>query len=208
MTELNAMPRRPRFPRPRIVAAAVLAALALAGCSATHVGESWQCPLAQGGSCESVAGADPAVPARAEGEGAVVAAPLYRVGTGRDTQGSRDTVRAEQACDTQCGHFAWLARLFAADGGGARPPGPEAANGADGGASNDVAVRPAPRAVMEDTLPLPVDDDTPPVDTADDLREAEVIGRIWIAPFVDGGGIYREGAYVRAVLAPAAWRLR
>ena len=37
----------------------------LAGCSATHVGESWQCPLAQGSSCTSIAEADPAVPAAA-----------------------------------------------------------------------------------------------------------------------------------------------
>ena len=43
-------------------AAAMLAALALAGCSATHVGEDWQCPLAQGEVCSSVATADPAVP--------------------------------------------------------------------------------------------------------------------------------------------------
>ena len=53
----------------------------------------------------------------------------------------------------------------------------------------------------------PVRDGPAPVDAAGDLREAEVVGRIWIAPFVDAGGIYREGAYVRAVLAPAGWRL-
>ena len=40
----------------------VLGALALGGCSGTNVGSSWQCPLAQGGTCDSVAGADPAVP--------------------------------------------------------------------------------------------------------------------------------------------------
>ena len=43
-------------------AAIVLAGLALAGCSGGNVGSAWQCPLAQGGSCDSVAGADPAVP--------------------------------------------------------------------------------------------------------------------------------------------------
>jgi len=37
------------------------AALALSGCAATHVGQSWQCPLAQGSQCTSVAAADPAV---------------------------------------------------------------------------------------------------------------------------------------------------
>ena len=42
----------------------------------------------------------------------------------------------------------------------------------------------------------------------DDLREAEVLGRIWIAPFVDANGIYREASHVRVVLEPADWRLR
>ena len=40
------------------------------------------------------------------------------------------------------------------------------------------------------------------------LRAPEVIGRVWIAPFVDAGGIYREAHWVRVVMAPAAWRLR
>ena len=44
------------------IAAAALAAILLAGCSSGHVGEDWQCPLAAGGSCASVAAADPAVP--------------------------------------------------------------------------------------------------------------------------------------------------
>ena len=42
--------------------AALMGALALAGCSSGNIGESWQCPLAKGGSCDSVAAADPAVP--------------------------------------------------------------------------------------------------------------------------------------------------
>ena len=46
-------------PLPAVI---VLAALALGGCSGTNVGSSWQCPLARGGTCDSVAGADPAVP--------------------------------------------------------------------------------------------------------------------------------------------------
>ena len=40
------------------------------------------------------------------------------------------------------------------------------------------------------------------------LRAPEVIGRVWIAPFVDAGGIYREAHWVRVVMAPAEWRLR
>ena len=39
------------------------------------------------------------------------------------------------------------------------------------------------------------------------LRTGEVIGRIWIAPFVDAHGVYREASHVRVVLEPAGWRL-
>ena len=207
---------RPRL-RVSASAAALFGALVLAGCSSTHVGETWQCPLAQGGSCESVAGADPAVPARIEGGGTVLPVPLYRVRAGRDAERPRATVRAERPCDTDCGPFAWLARLFAADGGG----------DAKGAAARSPAPKYAARPVIENALPpmvvgpavdgaavdgpaiddAPVRDGPAPVDAAGDLREAEIVGRIWIAPFVDGGGIYREGAYVRAVLAPAGWKI-
>ena len=50
------------------LAVIALAALVLAGCSSGHVGEDWQCPLAAGGSCASVAAADPAVPDRQGGQ--------------------------------------------------------------------------------------------------------------------------------------------
>ena len=40
------------------------------------------------------------------------------------------------------------------------------------------------------------------------LRTGETIGRIWIAPFVDADGVYREAFHVRVVLEPAGWRLR
>ena len=46
---------------PRLAVMAVLGALALGGCAGTHVGDAWQCPLAQGKACASVAAADPAV---------------------------------------------------------------------------------------------------------------------------------------------------
>ena len=48
----------------------------------------------------------------------------------------------------------------------------------------------------------------PAVPSGEDLRAPEVIGRVWIAPFVDADGIYREGSYVRLVIEPARWRLR
>ena len=214
MTELNAAPRRTRFPRPPIVAAATLAALILAGCSSTHVGESWQCPLAQGGSCTSVEDADPAVPARA-GE------PLYRVRAEAESARPREAARTERPCDAACGPFTWLARLF----------GTETDADGDESAAPKPAVRPEAEAAAAlplpaDTTPAPGDPapgDTAPVETAsmdpagedpagddpatDDLREPEYVGRIWIAPFVDGDGIYREGAWVRLVIEPARWRL-
>ena len=62
---------------------------------------------------------------------------------------------------------------------------------------------PVETAPIETASTEPAGDDP----AADDLREPEFIGRIWIAPFVDGDGIYREGAYVRLVIAPARWRL-
>ena len=226
MTELNAAPRRTRFPRPPIVAAATLAALVLAGCSSTHVGESWQCPLAQGGSCTSVEDADPAVPARAgepTGRVAVTSVPgepLYRVRAEPESARPREAARAERSCDAACGPFTWLARLFGTE-----------TDASDESAAARPAVRPGAEAAA--ALPLPADTtrapgdpgpgDPAPVETAsmepagddpavddpaaDDLREPEYVGRIWIAPFVDGDGIYREGAYVRLVIAPARWRL-
>ena len=222
MTELNPVPRRTRFPRSRIVAAAMLAALALAGCSSTHVGESWQCPLDQGGSCTSVEDADPAVPARAgEATGRVPGEPLYRVRAEPESARAREPARTDRPCDAACGPFTWLARLFGAETDGGNP-------GAGSGVE-DTAVRPGADAALPlpastaPTLGDPPAGEPAPVETglveaagddpvghdpaADDLREPEYVGRIWIAPFVDGDGIYREGAYVRLVIAPARWRL-
>ena len=48
--------------------------------------------------------------------------------------------------------------------------------------------------------------DAAPVQDAS-LRVPEVLGRIWIAPFVDADGIYREAHWVRVVLEPAGWKL-
>ena len=45
----------------RAIPTLLAAALVLGGCSATHVGDAWQCPVAQGTDCTSVADADPAV---------------------------------------------------------------------------------------------------------------------------------------------------
>ena len=62
--------------RPALAVAAILAVPILAGCGSGHVGDSWQCPLAAGGSCASVAAADPAVP-DAEGR-TMLGEPLWK----------------------------------------------------------------------------------------------------------------------------------
>ena len=201
--------------------AVVLGALALAGCSSGNIGESWQCPLARGGTCDSVAGADPAVPAAASeavpDRGAarkpVLREPLYRVRPQASREASAEEVRL---CEAGCGFdlFGWLARLFGAE------------EGADDARSADGAPQPLVRAVAADARtaaaapgyapesppepldlppePAPADDDP----GGDDLRTEEVLARIWIAPFVDANGVYREAAHVRVVLEPAGWRLR
>ena len=231
------------------VLAALVASIALAGCSATHVGESWQCPLAQGAECDSVAAADPAVPDAGAAREPDLRAPLYEAHGAQRAQAPA----AARACEAGCGGFdpfAWLARLFGggdADGAQTRqpdgaPPGngvpsperagpaplPETAaaapaSGAEpaarssvaesagapvsgagpGGPSPAPAMPPAPRpaALAGATLPaMP--------DAEESLRTGETIGRIWIAPFVDADGVYREAFHVRVVLEPAGWRLR
>ena len=171
--------------RPAPVLAAAVAALTLAGCSATHVGESWQCPLAQGASCTSIAEADPAVPASAARPAVVFGEPLAaarRQLGGEPVVGPRGT---GEACDGGCGFFAWFKTLFGGDTDAHLPrPKPEAAATT---ANTERIAAPAPAA-------------------DEDLRVPEVLGRIWIAPFVDADGIYREAHWVRVVLEPAGWR--
>ena len=227
--------RAPR--RLAIRSAALIGAMALAGCSSGHIGESWQCPLAKGGSCDSVAAADPAVPVMADRT--VLKEPLWRV---RDSAPEAPPARGEPApasepggqametaCKADCGGgfdpFGWLWRLFA-DGDGvesihAREAGPAPATPA----SPDIppSVKPkssaaeatapvqqtepepdGPAAATLPAEPASAEDDS----RADDLRTGEVVARIWIAPFVDAGGVYREASHVRVVLEPAGWRLK
>ncbi len=185
----------------RTVPAAALAALLLAGCSSGHVGESWQCPLADTGSCASVAAADPAVPDAAAARTTVLAEPLWRV---QDTGQPNAPVEApcDAACDGGFDPFGWLARLFA----------PETADREKAATSGPVRLLP-PEAPTLDGLPagpdspeLLADGETSP-DVQGDLRTDEVVARIWIAPFVDADGVYREASHVRVVLEPAGWRL-
>ena len=167
---------------------AAAAGLLLAGCSATHVGESWQCPLAQGSSCASIAEADPAVPAAAR-PAVLFGEPLLGA-YGRADGAARPGRRVEgETCDSECGLLAWLTRQFRVD-------------------HVDAAASPrseAPTAGQDGDVPSAA----PGTVVADDasLRVPEVLGRIWIAPFVDADGIYREAHWVRVVLEPAGWKL-
>ena len=179
--------------RPAIGVAALVAALALAGCGSDNVGESWQCPLAQGGSCTSVAAADPAVPAA--GGRTMLGEPLWRPRIG-GTEPSPGTVCAG-GCGEGSGPFGWLGRLL---GGGETP---DAETEQDDGAPEILASRldePASEALPAG--PEPSRDGA----GEGDLRTGEVVARIWIAPFVDGNGVYREAGHVRVVLEPAGWR--
>ena len=204
--------------------AALIGALALAGCSSGNIGESWQCPLAKGGSCDSVAAADPAVPDA--GGRTVLGEPLWQA-PNEDRAGppaARATTCATD-CDAGFDPFAWLARLFGADTGeGETRPGegsvqassgmaaqlPESVSGAD--ATAPAAAPPAEPA----TAALPAEQPSLQAEAtlaedgsgADGLRTGEVVARIWIAPFVDADGIYREASYIRVVLEPAGWRLK
>ena len=130
---------------------------------------------------------------------------------------------------------AWLARLFGEgdDGGKVRAAGPvpgsvsgagagaggaagrraRAGNGRHRAGGAGIAARSARDAEPRDADPVrpsssrprPTRRGTDPA--AGDLRTGEVVARIWIAPFVDADGVYREASHVRVVLEPAGWRL-
>ena len=210
------------------IPAAALAALLLAGCSSGYVGESWQCPLAEGGTCDSVAAADPAVPDPDAARNTVLADPLWRVRGAVEATASSDSPCASE-CGAEFDPFGWLVRLFGgtdgADAGDRARPGKAApapaglatdSRPASGNAVRepdaaafvpDPANRKPPPGVPAAALPAepgPAEDDL----REDDLRTGEVLARIWIAPFVDANGVYREASHVRVVLEPAGWRLK
>ena len=195
-------------------AAIVLAGLALAaGCSGANVGSSWQCPLAQGGSCDSVAGADPAVPQTASADGMTIREPLYRArGGARPAPAARP---CEADCDGGFDPFAWLVRLFEAGDGAddSRPADAGAmriAPGTGAGPTHSAGADPAVDSAI-DTPALPAGPETAAepgaLEPVAGLRTEEVVARIWIAPFVDANGVYREGSHVRVVVEPAGWRV-
>ncbi len=206
----------------------LLGVLALGGCSATHVGDAWQCPLSQGHACTSVAGADPAVVKAAERKSIPTRAPLY---LRAQAAAPAATDKPAPGCAGTCNPLGWLARLFekredeAGSGGDGTENGSSVADesGAkqitgSGGQTNIVPVPTQTDAARADPSAPDTEGSTPVltastslpaplVPAGDDLRTAEVIGRIWIAPFVDAEGVYHEAGWVRAVMEPSGWRL-
>ena len=131
----------------------------------------------------------------------------YRVHGGRPEP-------AAQPCEAGCGFdpFGWLARLFGGDredAASASPkPAPKHAEESLAGRA-PAHVAPGPGDEPDAELALETLTLTAEPEPADgDLRTEEVVARIWIAPFVDANGVYREASHVRVVLEPAGWRLR
>ena len=211
------------------------AGLALAGCAADYVGDDWQCPLAQGSVCASVAAADPAVPQARDPHARIVETPTAPDAAGRAAllhgprpEGSKSTAAEELDCASECNPLCWLAELFGASDGGpqdADGPGRAADDGrlAKDPVSKDAAGAVGPFGVAAGCAGVTETAGAPGFrrDTVDasaaalhdggghgEVREPETIARVWIAPWVDADGVYREGAWVRAVIAPAEWWLR
>lgn len=195
-------------------ASIAVCALLLGGCATSHIGSEWPCPASQGTPCTSVSAADPArlapeaaapagyghpegsrrLPSRTDGNGGIA---------GARKSGKRSRPASER-CLEVCRPFAWLRRLTGS------VPGPE--DSAVSGEDSESAVADAPENDREaNALPEPASEEAADLAPAGlppaRLRTAEVIGRIWIAPYVDESGVYHEARWVRAVLEPARWRL-
>lgn len=161
----------------RVIPLLLAAVLVLAGCSATHVGDAWQCPVAQGTACTRVAEADPAVASSGKTQGLTLREPPMQQTENDDAEES------DAGCAGGCDPFAWLAKWFntSEESVDARAP-VGSVSTSPGGEPADVS--------------------------RESLRTEERIARIWIAPFVDADGVYREAHWVRTVLEPARWRRR
>ena len=207
----------------RFLAPAMAAgALTLAGCAATHIGEDWQCPLAQGARCASVAAADPAV----RGAGPMVPPAPLAEGGRREADATPPVARTEarpfsaaiepgrpvaakkpadgggkRACPAFCRPFRWFARLMeASDDGKAGETRAAASDALDSPRSGPAADARSGGNTTSRAEVEPIPDDS--------MRLPETVGRVWIAPYVDANGMYREASWVRIVIAPAAWRTR
>lgn len=200
-------------------ASMILCALVLGGCATSHIGSEWPCPASQGTPCTSVSAADPArtVPAGGTPAGGGVAGTAhsevsqrlpYRTdgngGIARARKSGKSSRSAPERCLEGCRPFAWLRRLTG-----------NAPREGEGAASNEgveSTAEDAPENDREENA-LPESASAGPADLplagvlSAGLRTEEVIGRIWIAPYVDGSGVYHEARWVRAVLVPARWML-
>ena len=183
-----------------------MAMLAITGCAGTHVGDDWQCPMAQGEICASVSAADPAVPVGAERADSQLPAgevPLYRPSERDGLLLAREVKTASAEAGKECGRgfglllpFAWLGSLFTPDSHASVVPGSSAESGPEVGIPSPSDAEPAEVGTRVTQKPV-----------HDDAREPERIGRVWIGPFVDADGVYREASWVRIVIAPAEWRI-
>ena len=82
--------------------AMLLGVLLLTGCAGgSHVGESWQCPIAQGTACASVSEADPAVAATPEARETTLPSP------GRSVETTGSTALSDL--------LSWLTKLFSGE---------------------------------------------------------------------------------------------
>ena len=182
-----------------------LVALALGGCAATNVGNSWQCPLVQGSVCARVAEADPAAPKRVSTgtlggavtstqPSAVRARPFrarrYRNGTGARVPATGPAARARESEPTCKGTCPLSDRFGRGAGSTDKEPEDRRDAQAEAGSDGD-RLQPA-------VLP-------PAGSWRDSARTPEVLARIWIAPYVDTAGVYHEPSWVRVVIEPAGW---
>lgn len=189
----------------RYVLVLVVGAPLLSGCVASHVGNAWQCPLVQGQPCASVADADPAGAGARRGNTGTgldtavrtvpgLETPLYRTApAARDRADDAAAQVSRRRCRGGCRPFAWLRRLGKHRTEGSPDAGVGAADTDAGDVSEPVAMAHTDISMAQDPA-------------ADDLRTPEVIGRIWIAPYVDALGVYHEASWVRVVFEPAGWK--
>ena len=194
-------------------AVTLLGVLLLGGCATTHVGNAWQCPLVEGEPCRTVREADPAA-ALPDREIPVPQAQRGTV-TDRPRSGESGVAAKKAACTRGCRPLDWLRRAFGFDDKGRAGAGTDAvsadvrADGEAGTVAGETGPPPAgsppagmgllPAGLPSASLPSA---GLPPAGQ----RTPEVLGRIWIAPYVDVAGAYHEGSWVRVVIEPAAWR--
>ena len=170
--------------------------IGLGGCASTNVGNTWQCPLLQGSVCARVAEADPAAPrhvstdappdAGTATEPSTVRTRRYRSGTGARVPVAGSASRSRQSEPTCRGSC----RVQDRPGRSGGSTDDEADGGGDTHAVTGSAGDEPQRAAS----------------WRDSARTPEVLGRIWIAPYVDTAGAYHEASWVRVVIEPAGWR--